>query len=218
MGFNGQCVWKFSQFQDPVRSLIARHERTAKGICEILSAKWVCMKYHNQSMMNWLAGPNGHRSNIDLGKLALLAQLHLEGLLEGDGNQQENKTRRLMDDDGVPLRSTEVGGAPDPGTVFDPENDLLDDFRRKVQNINRTLFALISITGVNGWPVGELAHTMAVKAEPINGAVFRYFDPNYGEFMFNTWNGFRNWFLYLFRRSGYRTWMGNYYTLRYFYP
>jgi hypothetical protein len=52
-----------------------------------------------------------------------------------------------------------------------------------------------------------------------------YFDPNYGEFHFNTWDGFRGWFLYAFDKAYCRfgpvgralgSRLGCFYRVRYF--
>jgi hypothetical protein len=210
---NGQCTWRFSQCVNPVRSLIAKNEVTKKGICEILSAKWVCEGHHGRSMRDWLTtGPGGA---LDLAKLSLLAQVFGTGY-----GQQTTTTEAWMRANGVPPRDRvgdDVGGAPGAGVKFDVEDDLLGDFRRKVNNnrINKPLFALMDIEADN-LILGHMGHAMAVMAEPINAASFRYFDPNYGEFRFNNWNGFKDWFLYAFRKSHYRTYMGRGYRLRYF--
>lgn len=207
---NGQCTWHFSQCFNPVRPLIAKSARTRKGICEILSAKWVCEGYHGRSLETWLTAPAG---GLDLAKLSLLAQVFGTGRAN-----QAATTEAWIRANGVAPRNFEnTGGAANAAQKFEVDDDLLGDLSGKFNNINfaKPLFALIDVEEDNQ-TLGHMGHTMAVKAEPITAASFLYFDPNYGEFRFNSWNGFKDWFLWYFRKSHYRYCMGKGYRLRYF--
>jgi YopT peptidase len=210
---NGQCTWAFSQCQNPVRSLIGKSSKSAGGICEILAAKWVCEGVRNSSLQTWLTTANG---SLDQAKLSLLAQVFGTG-----SDKQEETTEAWMRANGVPPRDNgrynEFGGSQDATCKFDPENDLLGDIKKRAGNnkITKPLFALITINEENRF-LGYKGHIMAVKVEPITGNSYLYFDPNFGEFSFNSWGGFKDWFLYYFRKSHYQKFMGKGYKLRYF--
>src|SRR5262249_46687871 len=66
----------FSQCLDPVDSVIGKNDKTADGICELLSAKWIEEHAHGRSLIQWLtAGSSG----IDPSKIRMLMQLFIIG-------------------------------------------------------------------------------------------------------------------------------------------
>lgn len=211
----GECTWHFSQCKDPVRSVIAKNDTTKEGICELLAAKWVCEEHHGRSLKTYLAGPTGHRSQIDLARLSLLAQAFGTGY----GNQSAT-TEAWMRANQVPPRAglgTDMGGATVLGAPkIDVDDDLLGDLRRKTtrRGVTLPLLALVSVGEHNRF-LGKMAHATAVRLD--TGAYkATYFDPNYGEFRFPSFDTFRSWFISYFRKSHYATFMGTYYELRYF--
>ena len=107
------------------------------------------------------------------------------------------------------------GALDGTGAKFDP-SDLLEDLReRAISGVHLPLFAWISVREANR-VFGTMGHSMAVKIEAVTGNTVRYFDPNFGEFAFNSWGGFKSWFHYYFRTSHYEKFMGRYFKLRYF--
>ncbi|HSW03338.1 YopT-type cysteine protease domain-containing protein [Aquabacterium sp.] len=215
--YHGQCTWHFSQCKDPVRSLIATAETTKNGICEILAAKWVALEVgNNTTLVNWLAGGGtGHRSQLDLAKLALLAQTFGTA---GGGEAQGEATRAWMETQRVRQHQTfDMGGATQRGTAKFNLDHLLGDLRRRVtaRTVGNPLIALITVAEQNRW-LGYKGHIMAVRIHAGGNPVVKYFDPNYGEFTFNSFANFSDWFRSYFRDSHYQDFLGTYYKLRYF--
>src|SRR5262249_16185661 len=74
--YGGSLAWSFSQWLDPVDSVIGKNDKTADGICELLSAKWIEEHAHGRSLIQWLtAGSSG----IDPSKIRMLMQLFIIG-------------------------------------------------------------------------------------------------------------------------------------------
>src|SRR4051812_30022918 len=67
----GLVSWKFSQVENPIRSLITGHDASSGGICEMASAKWLECHAKGDHMANWLE-PTG---TIDPNKIRQLMQL-----------------------------------------------------------------------------------------------------------------------------------------------
>jgi hypothetical protein len=217
--YNGACKWHFSQAKDPVRTVISKNKRTKNGICEILAAKWITEGYRQGSLRSWLAGASEGRQGMDVAKISLLAQTFGTAIINGDDaeeHQAKCTEHWLRSHDVRPRDYEDSEGFWVGGTKFNPEEDLLATLRRRVNRETRfPLYALITV-GERHRLLGALGHIMAVKVGPINGADILYFDPNYGEFAFNGWNGFKDWFNYYWRKSHYQQFMGTYWRLRYF--
>jgi len=213
----GACTWKFSQSLEPVRSLIAKADASKAGICETIAAQWVCDEARGRSTKEWLTGSKGDDGTPDTAKLALIAQTHGLNIQSPD---QESATERWMRTNGVPPRKGMFedmdGGVGQGASKIDPEA-LVSDFmaRARKPNVALPLHALISI-GEQNRILGKLEHAMAIKVEPINAATIKYFDPNYGEFLFPTYDRFKTWFLDYYQKSNYAKYMGTFYKLRYF--
>ena len=213
----GECLWHFSQAKDPVRTVISKNKDTKTGICEILSAKWICDDVKGGSMMRWLTGGSGKRGDIDVAKISLLGQIFGTG-----SNNQENETEAWMRTNDVKPRRRPNGGelqtsdgggrlcaaAPDP-------DDMLTELNHKRMSgqFAIPLYALISVAETSRI-VGNMGHAMAIKMDA--SGIVRYFDPNFGEFAFGNWANFRNWYLDYFRISQYAKFMNTWRSLRYY--
>ncbi len=208
---NGWPTWEISQRLEPVRSVIRRHETSAHGICEIMSAKWICEYSRRSSLRDWLTSAD---DSFNIPNLDLLAKSNFQPDPRVDPSDQ---TERWLEQRCVSPRENHTHDYMfgDNNTNYDP-NVLLNNLKGVNETVNiKPLFALISTYG----PIpfhGEQGHTMAIMFEPINAESLLFFDPNFGEFKFNNWNGFEGWFLYYFRKSHYSLFLGNKFTIRYF--
>lgn len=192
----GQCTYPFTQCKPPVSTLISRDESTAIGVCESLSAHWI--KYHADggSMWNWLMS-NGQ---ISMAKLQYdIMQLQSVGIL---GDQDAVTEAWLRRQGIVPVVSSMVlSPARQLGNFRMPvqggTNNLATGGRTRVLSCNDLARDLISdLTGGAGcykklYLGGKFgAHVMALwVAQDV-----MFFDPNFGEFWFESRNRFFSWF------------------------
>src|SRR4051812_30864961 len=71
----GHVTWRFSQVENPVRSLICGNGETSGGICEIASAKWLELHAKGDHISNWLE----KSGTIDPNKVRQLMQIFAIG-------------------------------------------------------------------------------------------------------------------------------------------
>lgn len=192
--YRGQCVFPFSQCLAPVVTQITVHGDTSGGVCESLSAHWI--KYHSEggSLWNWLY-PNGALSEQHLFHVMTLQQA---GVLE----DQDRITEAWLGTHNIqPVSQNVFGGAYPNGRggntirgISNPRRDTGQSGLFSPSAVAREIIAdrtggagcykKISFEGVMA------AHTMAAwVAQDI-----AFFDPNFGEFWFESRNSFFNWF------------------------
>ena len=204
----GQCTWRFSQAKDPVRSLIGNSSKTKKGICEIVAAKWVCERANGRSLETWLnvGGVTGKRDKLDKSKLALLAMTFGTGAPGNDADRQRENTKNWMRTQGVNEKTgrawTEDNGYT--GGCAEGILDALEEHRGPFR-------ALLSVWGSTF--LGSSGHIMAVDVGAPN---VLYFDPNFGEFQFPTFAGFKSWFTTYYATSRCGWALNNSYKVQYY--
>lgn len=224
----GQCTWAFSQCTNPVATLIAGLPVTEDGICEMLSAKWVDEHAHEGHLATWLA--NGGKT-IDPSKIRLLMQLFAIGTdmsasrmvedarqpagpggkvqyrpIHRGGTDQTKATRNFLLSRGLIRRGdgwTKGWGAGDDGAGAKIKLELA---RQLVDSKGGTgSYRMIGVWGKGG------AHAMAAYVGLHDIA---FFDPNFGEFWFESKQQFVPWFTEtFFPRAHYTSQLGQRFEL-----
>jgi Yersinia/Haemophilus virulence surface antigen len=166
-----------------------------------------------------LTGGSGSRHQIDLAKIALLAQI----FGTGSGRDQEFATEAWMRSHGlVPRPRAGAGGALEfddgvqdrPACKLDPKGLLNELNRRRTSGqYAMPLFGLVVVGEMNRL-LGYMGHCLAIKLDV--AGIVKFFDPNFGDFAFPTWANFTGWFEYYFTRSQYEKFMGAYTRVRYY--
>lgn len=227
--YGGMCAFQFSQCQPPVMTTITRDPSTSYGICEALSTYWIREHAGGGSLWTFLyAGATGggkRGAGLDMGRLMSIMTLHAEGGHAHDRAgpgvlyAQDNVSERWLAGMGVQRRRTRrmnerYGDAPYSGnaqpmfaggttTVFDARslvNDICAGTARDTGHYQK-----IGAAGKGG------AHSMA--AWVANDVCF--FDPNFGEFWFETKDAFKDWFTnYFWKSSMYSVALSGSYHLR----
>ncbi|QFT53062.1 YopT-type cysteine protease domain-containing protein [Microbulbifer sp. THAF38] len=192
--YNGHVVKDFSQCFDPVKGLITVHEDTSGGVCESLSAFW--MKYHSEggSLWNWLY-PNNTFDERHLFHVMTLQQA-------GMHDDQDRVTEAWLGVHNLyPVSQNVFGGAFPNGRGGNTIRGINNPRRANGQSgvfspnalareiiLDQTggagCYKKISLDGTFS------GHTMSAwVAQDI-----AFFDPNFGEFWFESRASFFNWF------------------------
>jgi YopT-type cysteine protease-like protein len=213
--YGGMCAFQFSQCQPPVMTMIIRSPDTSYGICEALSTYWIREHARGGSLWNFLyAGATGggkKGAGLNMGRLMSIMTLHAEGGHAVDNAAahvkyaQENASERWLEGMGVLRRKSSsmnqrIANLPFSGnslsmmangktTMFDASS-LADDICAGTAR-DTGHYQKIGVEGKGG------AHAMA--AWVANDVCF--FDPNFGEFWFETKDAFKKWFTSYFWKS-----------------
>lgn len=199
----------YSQCVQPTKMLIESMPQTTGGICRALACKWIAEHANDSSLWNWLFVPN--TTWVDRGKIANLMVNFVEGV-SPSGTFQNTTVSNPQN----------LGGGNYQDLVMDKYLELYGLARR---GITQDL-----ITGYQVRTAGlNLAHSIANRMTPryLNtksgcylhiyigapgsahsmsawvGQDIAFFDPNFGEFYFDNHKRFREFFLYMWSRSGY---------------
>lgn len=196
--YGGHCTYPFTQCKPPVSTWTARDSSTAIGVCESMSAHWIYYHANDDSLWNWLC-PGGQ---ISLAKLQYhIMQLQSAGVLGAD---QDAITEAWLRSHGILRRmnsyvvteSRQIGGTYLPFVTATGESmgqggttRLLNcnDLARAILLDNTGGAGSYKKLGLQGSAGG---HTMALWVA--QDVVF--FDPNFGEFWFESRAAFFNWF------------------------
>jgi len=205
----------FSQCLQPTKSLIESMAATKGGICRALACKWIAEHANDRSLWNWLCVPG--TTWVKQGAIANLMINFVEGVTTS-GKLANPTVANPMN----------VGGGDYQDLVMDKYLALYGVIRRK---ITRDI-----ITGYQVRTAGmNVAHSIINRMDPkwlnsrgsylhiyIGGAGgahscaawvgpdIAFFDPNFGEFYFERRADFRNFFLYMWDRSGYKNSFGSF--------
>ncbi|WNZ56521.1 YopT-type cysteine protease domain-containing protein [Microbulbifer sp. MKSA007] len=190
----GQLTYNFSQCKDPVKAQITIHEDTSGGVCEALSAFWI--KHHSDggSLWDWLM-PAGALDEQHLFHVMTLQQA-------GTQDNQDRTTEAWLSTQNIfPTSQNVFGGAFPNGrggnTIRGIHNPRRAQGQSGVFSPNALAREIIldqtggagcyKKIGLDGTFAG---HAMAAwVAQDIT-----FFDPNFGEFWFESRNSFFNWF------------------------
>ncbi|MFO0741882.1 MAG: YopT-type cysteine protease domain-containing protein [Labilithrix sp.] len=211
----GHVTWRFSQVENPVRSLICSHADTSGGICEMVSAKWLEAHAKGDHIANWLekGGP------IDANKIRQLMQLfaigttmHPERMRGGDqvlddtADDQDKATAIWLQTKGI-VRKTGIVGVQflHEGLKHVPSGAKAERNGRQRRVLARTLgeeiargFGTYKTVGFSG---PHFAHACAAWSH----RDVTWFDPNFGEFWFEDRAAFIEWFPTFWHTAGYGT-------------
>lgn len=215
-GSGGSVSYAFSQCLEPVAGIIGTNKTTADGVCELLSARWIIEHAHGRSLKSWLGG-----EHIDASKIRLLMQLFIlgdsydpemvidpaargRGTLYGTGAQQTKSTINYLMTQGL-VRSTGQGRAEAWREGQYGGGEKIKHGLARAICEEPGDYRTIGVWGRVG------GHAMAAYAG-LNSVM--YFDPNFGEFSFNSHDRFTNWFVNEYYPSSFYTkFLGNSYEV-----
>jgi YopT peptidase len=209
----GGAYFPFSQCLEPTATLIKMMPQTKGGICEALSAKWIAEHANERSLWNWLCTPG--TTNVRQGMIANLMVNFIEGVSSSPSSATFNPTIRLTSAErtandfqaAATKRFLSVHGVIPRGAA-----------RARMKNIHsysnghamgarlsrdldpdlwngQNFYLLIGIMGSQG------GHAMAAFVGR-NDVCF--FDPNFGEFWFESRAKYKEFMKDFWRTSGYR--------------
>jgi YopT peptidase len=230
----GSCTYKFSQVENPVRSLICTNTETSGGICELVSAKWIEMRAKGGTLSAWLEGAG---KPIDDNKIRQLMQLFAigttmspglmrdvgsetrKGGFKGDetdtGKQsQDIATKVFLQTNGVIRRvgtvKRNVSGVEMTFTNTPVETDDVGRGSKK-RRVHAVSIANAIIENPNTYKTVAIrgsifAHACAAySAGTAEDGTVMWFDPNFGEFSFPSYASFVRWFPQFWHNAGYGT-------------
>jgi YopT peptidase len=208
----GHVTWRFSQVENPVRSLICGHGDTSGGICEIASAKWLECHAKGDHVSTWLEkdgviDPNKIRQLMQI--FAIGTTMHPDRMRGGSGggaDDQNRATEVWLATKGI-IRKSSIVGVPflHQGIQHVPTGSNATRGNRQRRVLARALaeeivrgFGTYKMIGMTGT---HFAHACAAWSE----RDVAFFDPNFGEFWFDTREKFVNWFPTFWHTAGYGT-------------
>jgi len=183
----------YSQSCNPTFSLLRRDQQTSGGVCEALCCFWSQAAKRNEDFWAGLLRADG---SVSMLRFAPVAALQAEGRMSAD---HRNLTEVWMAGHGMSIR---------PALQEDSQHVTAADLADSIvasPNAGAPL-RLIYIAGVS-------AHRMAAQVE---GGTVRFFDPNYGDFLFGSIDRFREWFLRYWQRSFYYVGLSDSYRVDFF--
>lgn len=217
---NGQVTWEFSQMLDPVAKIISKVPDTGEGICEMLSAEWLI----GQASGTYLRDVLGTGADIDASKVRQIMQRFIAGttlppamikdpitapagVAEGQKHTQAAKETQVSQTSATISFLKAKGLEPDLLSTTKARRD-----GTKIKDWAATLAQVLSdkATGkykmIGIWGKGKDGglgdgHCMASQVRKDNAIVF--FDPNYGEFRFNSDADFKAWLPVFWGAAGY---------------
>ena len=211
---NGVCSWHFSQMKNPVRSFVGKLPKSKEGICAMMSAHWLYERYVNShSLRLVLAPPNGHRSQIQ------------SNILQTIGDEQEayyassdplKNWLAWVSQHGVQAADggSDSGGYVAANARFEVD-ELFNSMAKKILKFrslgNRSAEVYIHIDMGRKY-MNKMRRHSTILLYTTNQNI-EYFDSNYGEFVFNTFDGFKDWYRYMFARSHYSWVLGGDYSI-----
>lgn len=213
----------YSQCLEPTATLIKMLPATSEGICQALCAKWIAEHANDRSLWNWLCVPG--TTNVRQGMITNLMVNFNESVTTDKGSSAFNRTvrrgsgqknmiwqdvvtekylaqygvirRRLARSNMSRTHSYSNGHAMGARMARD-----LDPALWNGQNF----YILISILGDAG------GHALCAF---VGSSDVAFFDPNFGEFYFETRAKFTTFMKDFWRTSGYRDDFNAYYLLSY---
>lgn len=197
--FNGACTKRFGQGSDHRGKGLGYwyHQRAGwHGVCKALSVYWIFFHALDQDFWGWLYGPNGR---IDAQKAAKIIDLHAAYKSRSGGLTKDGWTdQKLLGAHLIP-RSGIVSGARLKVTgVANQSNPYL---------AGRLIGDSIAPTDYEGGSYKQLSfHNPDGGGHAVAAWVERdvaFFDPNYGEYWFETKADFRKWFGKFWVTTGY---------------
>jgi len=218
----GGGYFPYSQCLEPTATLIKTLPGTAGGICQALAAKWIAEHANDGSLWNWLCTPG--TSNVQQGKIANLMINFNESITTNRGSGAFNSTVS---------RSGSQGGMAWQDVVTEKYLAQYGVIRRGMAQAKmNSSRSMNSGTGVG------LGSSLARKLDPAlwNGQGFyilisimgngghalaayvgrddvAFFDPNFGDFYFDSRAKFKSFMRKFWEASGYVNDFNSYYLL-----
>ena len=157
------------------------------GVCKAMSTFWMANHANDEDFWGWLI----QDGFVKVSSAAMLIDAHKQSKANGNQTLWENNILKTV---GIILQGHSNA------MIFEDVDTGATPYGRAVQMVNRILkgrwgYRSISIHREGG------GHAMAAWV----GQDVCFMDPNYGEFWFETVDGFRNWFIDFWVTSGYAT-------------
>jgi len=193
----GQIVVRYSQSSSPTYALLKADQQNGGGVCAALSAHWMHQASRGGSLMDDLIRNDG---GLDAGLFAQVANLQTRSILGAD--QDRIIYGELTNQFGLralPTRDRE-GGNPSAA-------ELAEAISGNTRGI--VLYRYISFVGRGG------GHAVAAA---VTDNDITYFDPNYGQFHFDSLDRFRQWFPRYWSRSQYDLGLSKSYSVESYIP
>jgi YopT-type cysteine protease-like protein len=204
----------YSQCLEPTATLIKMLPSTQGGICMMLCAKWIAEHAHDRSLWNWLCTPG--TMNVRQSMIGNLMVNFTESVSSNPNSRTHNSTIRMTQSEstqkfafqvtatdrylrqfGVIRRGTARGrmsaqhSYSDGNAMGERMSRDLDPDRWNGQNF----YIMIIISGEKG------AHALCAFVGRNDVA---FFDPNFGEFYFDSRVKYKEFMRDFWRTSGYR--------------
>ena len=227
--YGGQCTHTFSQVLEPVSGMIGKSKVTSGGICQALSEMWIAFHAHDGALWNWLC-PGGNISssawaniaynfkygsvragdtvtildnqdvNSDLWFLqygirrrsSIVPQMSVTGFAQGRPIRTAFSNRSLTE-------GRRAAGVSRGGLGIKLAKDLTSGAMVKNMGQGDGTYRMIGIFGSSD------AHCMCAFV----GTDVAFFDPNFGEFHFNSRAEFATWFGEVFWKRSFYDWALN---------
>ncbi len=203
----------YSQCLEPTATLIKMMPQTKGGICEALSAKWIAEHANDRSLWTWLCTPG--TMNVRQGMIGNIMVNFIEGDSSSKSSPTHNPTirltraekkandfqaaatRRFLQLHGVIQRGSARGRMKNIHSYSNGHamgSRMARDLDPDLWN-GQNFYLMIGIMGKEG------GHAMAAF---IGRNDVAFFDPNFGEFYFETRPKFKEFMKDFWRTSGYR--------------
>ncbi|MDD2055446.1 YopT-type cysteine protease domain-containing protein [Pseudomonas putida] len=179
--YGGGVVFKFAQSKGAFYKQIAMHSATQYGVCKALCDHWMACHANGLSLFDGLY-MDGQKGQFNIDMLVSIKQLHIDALTAAvvamDFSQLLCVSNEWLTRHGLKLRR-----------VPPETKDARDDVGRVFMDCITGRGRYQSIVMAGG---GGLKHVVATYTAK-NGEI-RFFDPNYGDFIFLTHGTFKRWF------------------------
>ena len=183
--YGGHCVFPFSQALPPVSTMLKMHNQTEGGVCLALSTKWMVEHAHDRSLWNWLYTGKKLNSDALYNVMINFVDDEVQGMdwlwcadkyLNSHGLHQRTKIT-----DGTSMVRSSKTKTANRNRGGQMGRRLMEAMMRGHKNTSGN-YVLLFMRG-NG------AHAMCAWI----GADVAFFDPNVGEFWFDSRQKFYRW-------------------------
>lgn len=213
----------YSQSLEPTATLIKMMPQTADGICQALCAKWIAEHANDRSLWNWLCVPG--TTNVRQGMITNLMVNFNESVTDDKRSGAFNRTARaskgeknLIRQDMITNRYLQMYGVIRRGMARGKMgrthsysngnamgNRMAADLDPDLWN-GQNFYILISILGAGG------GHALCAF---VGRNDIAFFDPNFGEFYFETRAKFKAFMRNFWKTTGYKDDFNAYYLMDY---
>lgn len=218
----GGAYFPYSQCLEPTATLIKMMPSTAGGICQALAAKWIAEHANEGSLWNWLC--TAGTSNVKQGQIANLMVNFNESVTTDKGSGAFNTTvkrsksqTKMAWQDVVTEKYLAQYGVIRRGMARARMNNSMQMNGGGGTNLGVGLASLLEPAKWNGQGFYLLISIMGDGGHALAAYVGRddicFFDPNFGDFYFDTRAKFKNFMKDFWKESGYGKDFDSFYLL-----